>query len=491
MLKLSQKSRNDIQKLASDSKFALVFFFLALGVLIWILGFGEAKQLQSSVIFDAAAQSQLKPYVDAVKTARSDYRKAIGQGDSGAYDKQQEAANCTTRLAAQIDTAKELRGDYQQLDAAIGYEDYAQTQRSAAKTKSELTNSTIGEAFNANDKYWVNLKNEEVAVRNKLEATNAAVGDCLSLYSNDTTKCIQQKADWDKAQEDYAAVVLKIKNAVKERELETIQKVDSKSTNPKTSFLSQPALLKAGIFGDLFSSTTGAVAAGGSCGVVGSGATCQATSLFICPDGWQGYSGGGDCASGYKCCVKTITAATTATTTTSATTGILSTATSSLVGSAATSLLGGLLGNNGGTVNVGGTNWNLGFTWPSSNGSTAIITGPGAAQGLTVFKNNYKGNTYSNAIGMIAGWTNFVLPFVSVLAITALIYAGFLYITAFGNEEQTGKAKKIILWVVVGIVLIISAYAIVNTLVSEGSNGNSDGGNVNVSTGDSGVNVNW
>ena len=491
MLKLFQKSRSDIQTLTSDSKFALVFFFLALGILIWILGFGDSKQLQSSVIFDNTAQSQLKPYLDAAKTARNDYRKAIGQGNSGAYDKQQEAANCTTRIAAQLDTAKELRGDYQQLDAAIGYEDYAQTQRSEAKAKSEKTYSTIGEAFNINDEYWVKLREEEATTRNKLEATNAAVGDCLSLYSNDTTKCIQQKADWDKAQETYSEVVLKIKNAVKEKELETIQKIDSKSTSAKTSFLSQPALLKAGIFGDLFSSSTGVVAAGGSCGIVGSGATCQATSLFICPDGWQGYSGGGDCASGYKCCVQTVTTtATTATTTTSSATSLLSTATSSLVGSTATSFLGSLLGN-GGTVSVGGTNWNVGLTWPSSNGSTAIITGPGAAQGLTVFKNNYKGNTYSNAIGMIAGWTNFVLPFVSVLAITALIYAGFLYITAFGNEEQTGKAKKIILWVVVGIVLIISAYAIVNTLVSEGSNGDSDGGSVSVSAGNSGVNVNW
>ena len=93
------------------------------------------------------------------------------------------------------------------------------------------------------------------------------------------------------------------------------------------------------------------------------------------------------------------------------------------------------------------------------------LDGPGAEAGLNKFATQYKGNTYSSAVGMLAGWTNFVLPFVSLLAIAAIIYAGFLYITALGNDEQVGKAKDIILWVVVGIVVILSAYAIVNTVL--------------------------
>jgi len=93
------------------------------------------------------------------------------------------------------------------------------------------------------------------------------------------------------------------------------------------------------------------------------------------------------------------------------------------------------------------------------------LDGPGAVAGLNKFASQYKGNTYGSAVGMLAGWTNFVLPFVSLLAIAAIIYAGFLYITALGNDEQTSKAKDIILWVVVGIIVILSAYAIVNTVL--------------------------
>lgn len=100
---------------------------------------------------------------------------------------------------------------------------------------------------------------------------------------------------------------------------------------------------------------------------------------------------------------------------------------------------------------------------------TPALDGPGLQPGLNIFSKFYRGNTSRSAIEMITGWTNFLLPFVSALAIAALIYAGFLYITAAGNNEQSEKAKKIIIWVVIGIILILSAYAIVNTLVTSNS----------------------
>ncbi|MCK5472314.1 hypothetical protein KAI54_03965 [Candidatus Gracilibacteria bacterium] len=68
-------------------------------------------------------------------------------------------------------------------------------------------------------------------------------------------------------------------------------------------------------------------------------------------------------------------------------------------------------------------------------------------------------------------WTNFFLRFLALAAMIALIYAGFLYVTAAGNDEQAGKAKKIIVWVVVGIIVILLAYALVNTLIEKGPTG--------------------
>jgi cysteine-rich repeat protein len=126
----------------------------------------------------------------------------------------------------------------------------------------------------------------------------------------------------------------------------------------------------------------------------------------------------------------------------------------------------------------------LGLGDPFASAGTAsgtVFDGPGAIIGLQqVFKPNYAGNTYGSAIGIITGWTNFLLPFVGAIAIAAIVYAGFLYLTAAGNDEQAGKAKKIIIWVVIGIIVIFSAYAIVNTLLGSSSGGGDNGTSISV-----------
>lgn len=60
---------------------------------------------------------------------------------------------------------------------------------------------------------------------------------------------------------------------------------------------------------------------------------------------------------------------------------------------------------------------------------------------------------------------NFILGFLGFIAVVYIIYGGFLYVTSGGNEENTGKAKKIILYAVVGIIIILASFAIVNTVI--------------------------
>lgn len=45
----------------------------------------------------------------------------------------------------------------------------------------------------------------------------------------------------------------------------------------------------------------------------------------------------------------------------------------------------------------------------------------------------------------------------SVVAVFFLIYAGFLFVSAQGNEEKIKKAKNTFLWTVVGIALLLGA----------------------------------
>ncbi len=60
---------------------------------------------------------------------------------------------------------------------------------------------------------------------------------------------------------------------------------------------------------------------------------------------------------------------------------------------------------------------------------------------------------------------NFILGFLGFVAVVYIIYGGFLYVASGGNEENTAKGKKIILYALVGIVIILASFAIVNTIL--------------------------
>ena len=60
---------------------------------------------------------------------------------------------------------------------------------------------------------------------------------------------------------------------------------------------------------------------------------------------------------------------------------------------------------------------------------------------------------------------NFFLGFLGLLAVIMVIYGGFLYISSAGNQEKVDSAKKILLYAVIGIVIIIISFALINTLL--------------------------
>ncbi len=60
---------------------------------------------------------------------------------------------------------------------------------------------------------------------------------------------------------------------------------------------------------------------------------------------------------------------------------------------------------------------------------------------------------------------NWVLLFLGLIATGFLIYGGFLYITSAGNDENINKAKKLITYAAIGIVVILISAVLVNALV--------------------------
>jgi len=69
----------------------------------------------------------------------------------------------------------------------------------------------------------------------------------------------------------------------------------------------------------------------------------------------------------------------------------------------------------------------------------------------------------------IVNLVNYILTFLGLLAVIMIIYAGFLMLTAGGDEKQVGKAKTLIIWAGVGIIIILLSYAIVSFFVQAGN----------------------
>ena len=62
-----------------------------------------------------------------------------------------------------------------------------------------------------------------------------------------------------------------------------------------------------------------------------------------------------------------------------------------------------------------------------------------------------------NSAGRLIGA---VLSFVGVLFLIMMIYAGIMWMTAQGNDQQVTKAKDLLINSIIGIVIIFAAYAI-------------------------------
>ncbi len=60
----------------------------------------------------------------------------------------------------------------------------------------------------------------------------------------------------------------------------------------------------------------------------------------------------------------------------------------------------------------------------------------------------------------VANIIKVVLGLLGIIAVSLIVYAGFLWMTAAGNEDNITKAKGIISASVIGLVIILSAFSI-------------------------------
>ena len=83
-----------------------------------------------------------------------------------------------------------------------------------------------------------------------------------------------------------------------------------------------------------------------------------------------------------------------------------------------------------------------------------------------------------------------LLWIVGMASIIVIVYSGITFVTSAGNPSQITRAKTMLLYAVVGLVVSILAYAIVNFIVGSagGSKGSSSGSSSSSSSSSSGGN---
>ncbi|MFH1173454.1 MAG: hypothetical protein V1692_02905 [bacterium] len=62
---------------------------------------------------------------------------------------------------------------------------------------------------------------------------------------------------------------------------------------------------------------------------------------------------------------------------------------------------------------------------------------------------------------------NVVLGFLGIIAVVIILYGGFVWMTAAGNEEKVGTARKIIIAGIIGLAIVLAAWGIAKFVLQQ------------------------
>ncbi len=97
--------------------------------------------------------------------------------------------------------------------------------------------------------------------------------------------------------------------------------------------------------------------------------------------------------------------------------------------------------------------WNANGT-PDPNGAQFAEDAGLAGSGLDAY----------STITSIIRW---IMGFLGIIAVIIILIAGFKWMTAGGSEDKIGAAKKMLIAGLIGLVIVILAYAIANFVITQ------------------------
>lgn len=87
---------------------------------------------------------------------------------------------------------------------------------------------------------------------------------------------------------------------------------------------------------------------------------------------------------------------------------------------------------------------------------------PSAASAPRTLQNPLGNTDLNKIIGQVIKG---LLGFSGVIALASFVWGGFLFLTSQGNPDRVKKGKDTLIWAVIGLVVIFTAYILVDTLI--------------------------
>ncbi len=108
----------------------------------------------------------------------------------------------------------------------------------------------------------------------------------------------------------------------------------------------------------------------------------------------------------------------------------------------------------------------------------AVVSAAGALQRLDdTAKVAFPGQSPETRAPQVAGTViQFFIGILGTFFLVLMVYGGYLWMNARGNEQQVEKAKNVITQAVIGLIVVLSAYAITYFVITNLVNATGFGG---------------
>jgi len=112
-----------------------------------------------------------------------------------------------------------------------------------------------------------------------------------------------------------------------------------------------------------------------------------------------------------------------------------------------------------------------------------LLSLPALAQNNDPYGINNVNNGLNGSLGgsntdlrtIIARIINFALGFLGIIAVVIILFGGFKWMTAAGNEDKVSEARKLLVAGIIGLVIILAAWAVSTFVISAISNSINNG----------------